>query len=178
MKRDLYAALRAAAVSLAAFTVLTGIVYPLVILAIGRGVSPGQHDLIGQAVSDPTYFWGRPSAGNYNAAASAATNLAPSNPALREAVAARIKALHDADPTNTAPVPVDLVTSSASGLDPDISPAAAFYQAPRIARARNLPLEDVRALIEAHVEGRTLGILGEPRINVRALNRALDSRAR
>lgn len=182
MKRDVLAALRAAAVSLVAFTVLTGIVYPLLILGVGQSVFPhqanGATELIGQSFTDPAYFWGRPSAASYNAMSSSGTNLASSNPALRDAVTARITALREADPTNTAPVPVDLVTSSASGLDPDISPAAAFYQAPRIARIRKLPLESVRTLIADYVEGRAFGILGEPHVNVLALNRALDRRAR
>ena len=199
MKQDLLASLRAAVVALLAFTVLTGVVYPLLVLGIGQTIFPRQangsliddhgrvvgSELIGQAFTHPTYFWSRPSAIGpfpYSAMNSTGTNYGPSdghgkpNPALHDAVADRIKALREADPGNTDPVPVDLVTSSASGLDPHITPAAAYYQAPRIARARNLPLADVRALVDAHVEGRTFGILGEPRVNVVAVNRALDAR--
>ena len=198
MKQDLLASLRAAIVALFAFTLLTGIVYPLLVLGVGQSMFPHQangsliedhgrvagSDLIGQSFTDPRYFWGRPSALGpfpYNAMNSTGTNYGPTdghgkpNPALRDAVAKRIEALRDADPGNTAPVPVDLVTSSASGLDPHISPAAAYYQAPRVARARNLPMADVKALVDAHCEGRTFGILGEARVNVLALNRALDA---
>jgi len=201
MKQDLIASLRAAVVALLAFTVITGILYPLLVLGIGQALFPRQangsliedhghvvgSELIGQAFTDPSYFWSRPSALGpfpYNAMNSTGTNDGPSdghgkpNPAIRDAVAARIKALREADPGNTAPVPVDLVTSSASGLDPHITPAAAYYQAPRVARARNLPLAEVRALVEAHIEGRTFAILGEPRVNVVAINRALDARTR
>jgi len=199
MKQDLLASLRAAIVALLAFTVLTGIVYPLLVLGIGQTIFPRQangsliedhghvvgSELIGQPFTHPAYFWSRPSALGpfpYNAMSSTGTNFGPSNghgkpnPALHDAVADRVKALREADPGNTDPVPVDLVTSSASGLDPHITPAAAYYQAGRVARARNLTLTDVRALVEAHVEGRTFGILGEPRVNVVAINRALDAR--
>lgn len=199
MKQDLLASLRAAAVSLLAFTVLTGILYPLLVLGIGQGLFSHQangslvedhgriagSELIGQEFTHPGYFWSRPSAltpFQYNAMSSTGTNLGPSdghgkpNPALHDAIADRIKALRAADPTNPDPVPADLVTSSASGLDPHITPAAAYYQASRVARIRGLPVDEVRTLIEAHVEGRTLGILGEPRVNVLAINRALDAR--
>ena len=134
--------------------------------------------LIGQSFSDPGHFWGRPSATTpqpYNGVASAGSNLGPLNPALSDAVKARIKALRAADPGNSAPVPVDLVTASGSGLDPEISVAAANYQAARVARARGLPEARVRALIVAHTEGRLAGVLGEPRVNVLELNLALDA---
>jgi len=199
MKQDLPASLRAAIVSLLAFTVLCGIVYPLLVLGIGQSIFPHQangslieeygrvagSELIGQPFTHPGYFWGRPSALGpfpYNAMNSTGTNYGPTdghgkpNPALHDAVAERIKALRDADPGNTATVPIDLVTSSASGLDPHISPAAAYYQAGRVARSRALPLADVKALVDASTEGRTFGILGEARVNVLALNRALDAR--
>ena len=139
--------------------------------------APSFERLVGQPFSDPGHFWSRPSATAlfaYNAAASAGSNLGPSNPALHDAVRARIEALRAADPGNTAPVPVDLVTTSGSGLDPHVSPAAAFYQVPRVARARGLAEQRVRALVEAHTEERTLGVLGEPRVNVLLLNADLD----
>ena len=172
-------------------TVLLGIVYPLVITGVAKLVFPRQAEgslifkdgrligstLIGQSFSDPKYFWGRPSATSpqpYNGLASSGSNLGPLNPALLDAVKANAKALHDADPNNRRPIPVDLVSASASGLDPEISPAAAQYQAARVARARNLPLEQVEALIRAHEQGRLLGLIGEPRINVLEVNLALD----
>jgi len=172
--------LRPAIVALLAFTVITGVLYPVLVLGIAQLAFPRQANgdaaLIGQPFDKPAYLWGRPSAVAYNAMTSSGTNLGPANPALHEAAAARVKALRDADPGNAAPIPVDLVTSSASGLDPHISPAAAYYQAARIARARGLAEADVRAVIADHVEGRTLGVLGEPRVNVAAVNRALDAR--
>ena len=134
-------------------------------------------ELIGQTYSDPKYFWGRPSATGpvpYNAGASTGSNLGPLNPALAEAVKARIDTLKATDPANTAPIPVDLVTASGSGLDPHISPAAARWQAPRIARLHGLSDAEVMQLIDAHTQGRQLGLLGEPRVNVLALNLALD----
>ncbi len=178
--------------AIVALTLLLGVVYPLTVTGVANFVFPRQacgslvvrdgravgSALIGQPYSDPKYFWGRPSATGpspYNAALSAGSNLGPTSPALVAAVKARVEALRSADPGNTAPVPVDLVTASASGLDPDISPAAAFYQAGRVARARGLPEESVRRLVAAHVKGRQLGVLGEPRVNVLALNMALDS---
>ena len=183
--------IRPAVSLLAAMTLLLGIVYPLVIAGVAQVAFPRQAEgsliykdgtligskLIGQSFSDPKYFWGRPSATTpqpYNGLASTASNLGPLNPALLDAVKANAKALHDADPGNRRPIPVDLVTASASGLDPDISPAAAHYQAARVARTRNLPLASVDTLITTHVRGRFVGLLGEPRINVLELNLALD----
>lgn len=193
MTQDLKASLRAAIVALLAFTVLTGLVYPALVTGVGALVFPHQangslivdrgrvvgSELIGQAFTHPGYFWSRPSAiapFPYNAMTSSGANLGPSNPALRDAVVGRIAALRAADPGNAAPVPVDLVTSSGSGLDPDITPAAAYYQAARVARVRGMAEQEVRALIAARVERRSLGIFGEPRVNVVALNRALDAR--
>jgi len=183
--------LKPALLMLALLTVLTGGLYPLLVTGIAQGVFPHQangspikqdgkvvgSELIGQAFSDPKYFWGRPSATGplpYNGGASSGSNLGPLNPALAEAVKARIAALKAADPTQTASIPVDLVTASGSGLDPHISPAAASWQAPRIARLRGLSEAAVAQLINAHTQGRQLGLLGEPRVNVLALNLALD----
>jgi K+-transporting ATPase ATPase C chain len=137
--------------------------------------------LIGQSFEDPTYFWGRLSATSpypYNAAASSGSNLGPANPALLDRVKLRIAALKAADPTNTRPIPVDLVTSSGSGLDPDISVAAALYQLPRVARLRGLGQDAVRAMVDQYTQGRQLGFLGEPRVNVVRLNLALDAVSR
>src|SRR5450432_4635086 len=167
-------------------SVLTGVVYPLVVTGISKVafprastgsliVSDGKtvgSDLIGQPFDDPKYFWSRPSATSpqpYNGAASSGSNQGARNPALADAVKDRIKALRDADPGNNAPVPVDLVTASASGLDPHISVAAANFQASRVAKVRNVPLTQVQALIGEHTENRTLGIIGEPRVNVLGL---------
>jgi K+-transporting ATPase ATPase C chain len=183
--------LRPCLVLLGLLTALTGLVYPLSVTGLARAVFPRQaggslvvsggavvgSSLIGQPFDEDRYFWGRPSATTpapYNASASTGSNLGPSNPALREAIAARLERLRKADPDNPAPVPVDLVTASASGLDPHLSPAAALYQVPRVARARRLPAPQVQALVRAHVEPRTLGLLGEPRVNVLRLNLALD----
>jgi len=184
---------RAAVVSLVVFTVVTGIAYPLVITGIAQLVFPHQatgglivkdgkpvgSTLIGQPFDDPKYFWSRPSATSpfgYNAGASGASNLSPTNADLIKAVQGRVDALRAADPGNTAPVPVDLVTASGSGLDPDISPAAALYQVGRVAKARKLDEAVVRSLVAQYTQGRQLGLFGEPRVNVLALNLALDSR--
>ena len=170
---------------------LTGLVYPLLVTGMARWIFPEQaagslikHDgqwvgshLIGQNFSDPKYFWGRPSATTpmpYNAAASGGSNLGPLNPALVEAVTARMAALQAVDPANRAPVPVDLVTASGSGLDPHISPAAAAYQIDRVARLRGLTSGQLRALVDQYTEGRQWGIFGEARVNVLELNLALD----
>src|SRR6185503_10629557 len=182
--------LRAAIVSLVVLTVITGIAYPLIVTGIAQVVFPYQANgslivrdgkavgsaLIGQPFDDPRYFWGRPSGTSpfpNNAAASSGSNLSPTNPALISAVQGRVDALRAADPTNHAAVPVDLVTASGSGLDPHISPAAALYQVPRVARERKVSPEAVAELVERHTEGRFLGLLGEPRVNVLALNLAL-----
>ncbi len=183
--------IRPAVVLLALFTLLTGLVYPLAVTGLAQAVFPIQANgslmahndrivgsaLIGQPFDDPRYFWGRPSATApfpYNAAASSGSNFGPSNPALIAAVQARIAALRAADPGNTLAVPGDLVTASPSGLDPHISVAAALYQAPRVARARGLTSEAVAQLVAQQTEGRQLGFLGEPRVNVLKLNLALD----
>jgi K+-transporting ATPase ATPase C chain len=190
--------LRPALVALLFFTLLTGVAYPLVVTGVAQVAFPSQANgslirdaqgqllgsaLIGQPFDDPRYFWGRLSATGaypYNSfdgdtlTASSGSNLGPLNAALQDAIAARIAALRAADPQATAPVPVDLVTASASGLDPHISPAAADYQVRRVAQARGIPEADVRALVAQYTEGRDLGILGEPRVNVLRLNLALD----
>jgi K+-transporting ATPase ATPase C chain len=187
------AVLRASVCALFFFTVLTGLVYPAVVTLAAEAVFPAQAEgslirsadgslagssLIGQGFTEPGYFWSRPSATApfpYNAAASSGSNLGPLNPALTEAVEERVAALRSADPANDSPVPVDLVTASASGLDPHISPAAAAYQADRVARARGIDRATVERLIQSHTHGRTFGILGEPRVHVLELNRALDA---
>jgi K+-transporting ATPase ATPase C chain len=186
------ALLRPALTLFLAMTLITGIAYPLVVTGVAQAIFPTQAGgsiltrngvpvgsaLIGQAFSDPRHFWSRPSATApqpYNGIASGASNLGPLNPALTDAIKSRIDALHAIDPTNKAAVPVDLVTASASGLDPDISLAAAYYQAPRIARERGLSRQAVETLIAAHARDRWLGILGEPRVNVLELNLALDA---
>jgi len=183
--------LRQAIVLLLLLTAITGIAYPFAVTGIAQLVFPHQANgslilrdgkpvgsaLIGQSFTDPKYFWGRPSATApqpYNGTASAGSNLGPANPALRVAIKQRIAALRAADPDNRAPVPVDLVMASGSGLDPDISPAAALYQSSRVAHARGLPPDGVRALIQRHTRGRQFGVLGEPRVNVLELNLALD----
>ena len=169
-------ALRLSALSLLAFTLVCGLAYPLAIVAIGALVPDRTQALIGQPFTDPGYFWSRPSAIAYDATTSGASNLGPSSTALHDAVRDRIAALRAADPGSTQPVPVDLVTASASGLDPDISPEAADFQVPRVARRRHASEPVVRALVAAHTRGRTFGMLGEPRVNVVELNRALDAR--
>jgi len=186
---------RPAVMLLVLLTLLTGLAYPLGFTGLAQLLFPAQANgslitqqdrvvgstLIGQPFDDPRYFWGRLSAtapSAYNAAASSGSNLGPLSDALLDAVKARRDALRAADPTNHAPVPVDLVTASASGLDPHISPAAAQYQAPRVARVRGMPVVAVRALIDQYTAGRQFGILGEPRVSVLELNRALDGQAR
>ena len=178
--------------ALIVFTLITGVAYPLVVTGIAQVVFMDKANgslivkddkvlgsrLIGQPFSDPKYFWSRASGTSpqpYNGAASSSTNQGPTNPALKEAVEGRVKALRDAGGDAAQPVPVDLVTASGSGLDPHISPAAAEYQVGRVAKARNLPEDKVRALVAQHTEGRQLGILGEPRVNVLELNLALDA---
>ncbi len=191
MKQLLKQSIRPAAILFLLLSIITGVAYPLATTALGKWLLPTQasgsliekdgkligSSLIGQNFTEPKYFWGRPSAtGPYpnNAAASSGSNQGPLNPALAEAVKSRVNALKIADPDNILPVPVDLVTTSASGLDPDISPAAAEYQVLRVAKARNLSAEQVRQLVAQHTEGRQLGVLGEPRVNVLALNLALE----
>ncbi|HKE48788.1 MAG TPA: potassium-transporting ATPase subunit KdpC [Rhodanobacteraceae bacterium] len=184
--------LRQSLAMLALLTLLTGVVYPLVVTGIAQVAFPKAANgslierdgkplgsaLIGQPFTDPKYFWSRPSATAPfadNGAASSGSNLGPTNSALADAVRQRIDALHAADPGNTAPVPIDLVTASGSGLDPHISPAAAAYQVARVARARGLAVAEVERRVAAATEGRTFGILGEPRVNVLTLNLSLDT---
>ncbi|AAU91834.1 K+-transporting ATPase, C subunit [Methylococcus capsulatus str. Bath] len=174
------------------WTLITGVFYPVLVTHLGQLLFPRQangsliekdgkvlgSELIGQPFGDPRYFWGRPSATAphaYNAGASSGSNQGPTNPALLAAIKSRVQALRNADPGNTAPVPVDLVTASGSGLDPHISPAAAAYQAARVARLRNLSLPVVEDLVKRYTEGRQFGFLGEPRVNVLKLNLALDA---
>jgi K+-transporting ATPase ATPase C chain len=182
---------RQSLIMLVLFVVLTGVAYPLVVTAVAQltmshrangslierdGAAVGS-ELLGQPFSDPKHFWSRPSATSpyaYNASSSGGSNQGPTNPALADAVGARIKALRDADPSSTGAVPADLVTASASGLDPHISPAAAAFQAGRVAKARGMDIAKVRELIARHTEGRQLGFLGEPTVNVLALNLDLD----
>ena len=184
--------LRPALVLFFVLTLLTGVAYPLLVTRLAQWLFPSQaagslimqggkpvgSSLIGQDFTDPKNFWGRPSATGpmpYNASASSGSNQGPLNPALVEAVKGRIDALRAADPGNANPVPVDLVTASANGLDPHISPAAANYQAARVARVRNLPLEQVQKLVAQETEMPWLGLLGEPRVHVLRLNLALDA---
>ncbi len=172
-------------------TLLTGLAYPLLVTGLARIAFPSAatgsvivrdgrevgSSLLGQTFSAPRYFWGRPSGTApqpYNGGASSGTNVGPTNPAFVDAVTQRVAALRAADPGNAAPVPIDLVTTSGSGLDPHISLASALYQVPRVASARRLELERVRELVARYTEGRTLGVLGEPRVNVLELNLALD----
>ena len=184
--------IRPALMSMVALTLLTGAIYPTLVTGISALVFRQQAEgslimsgdsvrgsmLIGQAFSDPKYFWSRPSATGpvpYNGAISSGSNLGPTNPAQLDAVKGRVEALKAADAGNSAPVPVDLVTASASGLDPHISPAAAEYQVARVARVRGIPEDQVRALVKRFSTNRTLGLLGEPRVTVLPLNLALDS---
>ncbi|ATE60110.1 potassium-transporting ATPase subunit KdpC [Thauera sinica] len=184
--------IRPALVLFGAFTLITGALYPAAVTGVAQAAFPRQAGgsivlrdgravgsaLIGQTFAAPGYFWSRPSATApvpHNAAAGSGSNQGPLHPALAEAVAARSAALKAADPGQTAPIPVDLVTASGSGLDPHISPAAAAWQAPRVARARGLPRGQVDALVARHTEGRQWGVLGEPRVNVLQLNLALDA---
>ena len=184
--------LRQSIVMLLLMTVITGIASPLLATGLAQVMFPGQANgslierngkpvgsaLIGQSFTDAKYFWGRPSATSpnpNNAASSSGSNTGPTNPALIDAIKQRIDALHAVDPGNKAPVPVDLITASGSGLDPEISPAAAQYQLARVAQARKLSVSQVQALVDQSTSGRTLGILGEPRVNVLKLNLALDS---
>jgi K+-transporting ATPase ATPase C chain len=182
---------RPAIVLFVALAVITGVIYPVVVTAVGRAAfsdkSSGSFierngklvgsELIGQQFDAPQYFWGRLSATSpnpYNAQSSSGSNLGPTNPALADEVKGRISALHDADPANTMPIPVDLVTSSGSGLDPEISPAAAAYQAARVAKARGIPVDQVNELIAQNTTGRQFGVFGEARVNVLTMNIALD----
>jgi potassium-transporting ATPase KdpC subunit len=186
------ASVRPAVVLFLLLTVLTGFLYPLVVTGVAQLLFPARaagsivtrdghavgSRLIGQSFGDPRYFWSRPSATTpqpYNGTASGGSNFGALNPALLDAVRARVAALRSADPANRAPVPIDLVTSSGSGLDPEISLAAADYQAARVARARGLAPERLQALIAEHTEGRLIGVIGEPRVNVLELNLALDA---
>lgn len=172
-----------------ALSIVTGIAYPLAVTGLAQGLFPGAANgslvekdgkvvgsrLIGQKFESPRYFWSRPSAVDYNGAGSGGSNLGPTNPALKDAVAGRIAALRAAHPGETGPIPVELVTASGSGLDPHLSPAAVYYQAGRVARARGMSVDKVRALIAEHTQGRALGFLGEPVVNVLELNLALDA---
>ncbi len=186
--------LRQSIVMLVLMMAITGVLYPMLVTALAQVAFPSQANgtvivregkpagsaLIGQPFDDAKYFWGRPSATSpqaYNAASSTGSNQGPTNPALIDAVKQRIAALHAADPGNTKPVPVDLVTASGSGLDPEISPAAAAYQVARVARTRRLDVAQVRALVDRATVGRTFGMLGEPRVNVLELNLLLDQHA-
>lgn len=187
--------LRPAIMVFAALTFVCGVLYPLVVTGAAQTLFPRQANgsiiiedgqevgssLIGQPFRDPKYFWSRPSATTpvpYNAASSSGSNLGPTNPALAIVISERVTALRNADPGNDAPIPVDLVTASASGLDPDISPAGAYYQVPRVARTRGISEKEIRALVTRNVEGRQFGGFGEPRVNVLELNLALDRLAK
>lgn len=190
MLHEIRASLKPALILFGLLSLATGVLYPLLVTGIAQAVFPGQADgnlirkgeilvgsrLIGQDFHDPVYFWGRPSATNppYDGAASGGSNLGPSNPALAQAVRERVARLESADPREGIPIPADLLTASGSGLDPDISPAAALYQVPRVARARGVSEAKLRDLVNRMTAGRQLGVLGEPRVNVLELNLALD----
>jgi K+-transporting ATPase ATPase C chain len=187
-----FSEIRPAIVVFVLLSAVTGLAYPLVVTGVSQVVFPHQangsliekdgkvvgSELIAQNFDQPQYFWSRPSAASYNAGSSSGSNLGPTNPALLDAVKGRVETLKSADPGNNRPVPVDLVTASGSGLDPHISPAAAEYQVERIAKARGLSPEQVRRLVAEHTEGRQLGLLGEPCVNVLTLNLALDEAVR
>jgi K+-transporting ATPase ATPase C chain len=192
MTTNIIKQLRPAVLILLFMTVIVGLIYPALVTGIAQVAFPHQANgslitaggktvgsaLIGQPFDSPKYFWGRLSATSpypYNAASSSGSNLAATNPALTDEVKARVDALRAADPGNKEPIPVDLVTSSGSGLDPDISIAAAMYQVPRVAKARGMDVAQVQALVKQNTTGRQLGILGEPRVNVLKLNLALDA---
>jgi K+-transporting ATPase ATPase C chain len=184
--------IKIAAMLFGLLTMITGLLYPALITGIAQALFPYQANgslitrngqvigsaLIGQPFDQPQYFWGRLSATSgypYNAASSGGSNLGPTNPALQAQISGRIAALKAADPGNTLPIPVDLVTASGSGVDPDISLAAAYYQAGRVAHVRGIPIDHVQALIAQNTTGRTFGFLGETRVNVLGLNLALDA---
>lgn len=190
--KDALTQLKTAFILLLLFTIITGIIYPALVTGLAQLLFPVQANgslikqnnmimgskLIGQSFTDIKYFWGRPSATtpySYNASSSRGSNLGPTNPDLYSAVKQRIAILHQADPQNNELIPVDLVTASASGLDPDISPLAAYYQVHRIAKARGLSEKIIEALVDHQIRSRTLGILGEPRVNILQLNLALDN---
>lgn len=192
MSMEFFKQLKSALMLLLLFTIITGLIYPAIVTGIAQLLFPWQANgslikqsnviigsqLIGQSFTDPKYFWGRPSATTpypYNALLSSGSNLGPSNPVLFTLIKQRIAILHKADPQNMQLIPVDLVTASGSGLDADISPLAAYYQVHRVAMARRLPESDVKKLIENNIQYRTFGILGEPRVNVLYLNKALDT---
>jgi K+-transporting ATPase ATPase C chain len=185
----MFALLRQAVVLFVLLTLITGVAYPLLMTGVAQVVFSHQangslierggkaigSELIGQMFDDPRYFWGRPSAAGYNGAASTGSNFGPTNPVQLDAVRSRVASLRKAHPDQGGPIPVDLVTASGSGLDPHISPAAAEYQVARVAESRGTDTQTVRELVEQHTEGRTLGVLGEPRVNVLKLNLALDA---
>ena len=192
MFKEIGSQLRLSFIFLGVFTILTGFLYPGLVTVLGQLLFPRQSagsliqingkivgsELIGQTFDDPKYFWSRPSATSptgYNAAASSGSNLGPTNQVLLDAVKGRVDALRKADPDNQGPVPMDLVTASASGLDPQISPAAAEYQAARVAKTRHLELPQVETLIAQNTQGRWLGFIGDPGVNVLKLNLALDA---
>lgn len=191
MTQTITSEIRPTLIILVALTVLTGVVYPLVVTGIAQLIFPAQAGgslvmkgdkevgsmLIGQPFDDPGYFWTRLSATGpfpFNSAASSGSNYGPLNDALRDAAQARVTALRQGQPNDTRPIPVDLITASGSGLDPHISPAAAYYQIPRVARTRDVSEQTLRTLVSDNIDGRQLGFLGEPRVNVLALNLALD----